>query len=67
MGDSYPDGGMTYETFTDHAVMEIETLSPMAMMEPGEGITHEEQWVMKEGVTLSLSDPEEVARYIESC
>jgi len=66
-GAIYPDGGMTYETFTNHAIMEIETLSPMMRMAPGEGIEHEERWVLKEGVTLSLSDPEEVARYIESC
>ena len=46
----YPDFGCNTETFTDAAMLEIETLGPMARIEPGGSIDHDETWHLKRGV-----------------
>ncbi len=46
-GAEYPDFGVSYETFTDAKMLEIETLSPLSWVEPGSSISHEEKWTLK--------------------
>ena len=43
-GATYPDFGSSVETFTDGRMLELETLSPVACVEPGHAIEHVEQW-----------------------
>jgi hypothetical protein len=43
-GVSYPDGGCNFETYTDPDILELETLSPLVTLEPGQEIVHEERW-----------------------
>lgn len=64
-GMRYPDSGMTYETYVNGQFLEMETLSPLTRLAPGEGIRHEERWVLKQGVQLPLDKPEEVERLID--
>lgn len=45
-GAQYPDGGCNYETFTDKAMMEIESLGPLVTLKPGESTTHYENWYL---------------------
>ena len=40
----YPDGGMNFETFTNNLFLEMESLSPLREMQPGETAEHEETW-----------------------
>ena len=44
----YPDCNVSYETYFNKYFVEIESLSPMAEAAPGEGLTHEELWELKE-------------------
>lgn len=43
-GQTYPDGGCNYETFTNQDMLEIESLGPLLTLEPGEEASHEERW-----------------------
>lgn len=42
--EEYPDFGSTVELYTNERFSEIETLSPMAEIKPGESISHTEKW-----------------------
>jgi hypothetical protein len=43
-GAIYPDGGCNFETYTDPDILELETLSPLASVDPGDELTHVERW-----------------------
>lgn len=41
-----PDMGCNFETFTKGAFQELETLSPLATLQPGESASHTEHWYL---------------------
>ncbi len=43
-GESYPDDGCNFETYSNHEMLEIETLGPLVTLAPGESATHRERW-----------------------
>ena len=43
-GGEYPDGGMTFETYTNQNILEMETLAPLKLTMPGETRYHSETW-----------------------
>jgi hypothetical protein len=45
----YPDNGCSIELYTNEAMEEIETLSPLYNLGPGETIIHIEEWEAKAG------------------
>lgn len=49
-GRLYPDLGVNYETFTNRDMIELETLSPLVRLGPGEVIEHVERWELFSGV-----------------
>lgn len=65
-GRTYPDGGCTYETYTDPFMVEMESLSPMLKLEPGETAEHVERWKLFRQVERPESQAEagEVLRKI---
>lgn len=40
----YPDGGMSFETFTNALFLEMETLGEISSIAPGASVTHNECW-----------------------
>jgi hypothetical protein len=40
----YPDAGVNFETFTNEDMLEIETLGPITVLEPGKTVEHTERW-----------------------
>ncbi|MDP4153711.1 MAG: hypothetical protein Q8865_09785 [Bacillota bacterium] len=40
----YPDFGCSYETYTNNVMVEMETLSPLQIIDPEKTITHREVW-----------------------
>jgi len=42
----YPDGGVSYETYTNHAFLEFETLGELKEVKPGEELTHIETFTL---------------------
>ena len=45
-GSQYPDGGCNFETFTNREMLEVESLGELVTLEPGQSITHNEQWYL---------------------
>jgi hypothetical protein len=43
-GATYPDFGCNFEVFTNREFLELATLGPKAVLNPGEQVTHEESW-----------------------
>lgn len=45
-GEKYPDGGMSYESYTNNAILEFETLSPLKEVPPQGEIVHDEVFAL---------------------
>lgn len=43
---AYPDWGCNVESFTDETMIEVETLGPLALVEPGAAVEHVEHWYL---------------------
>ena len=56
----YPDMGCCFESWTNHEFIELETLSPLAWLEPGDQIEYQEDWYLFENVPVPEND-EDVA------
>ncbi|MDR0654829.1 MAG: hypothetical protein LBG22_00810, partial [Treponema sp.] len=54
----YPDYGSTFETYTDSAFIELETLGPLVTIAPGDFTEHTEEWFVFTGVALPASEAE---------
>ena len=44
VGKAYPDHGCAFETYTNDKILELETLSPVQVIDSGESIQHFETW-----------------------
>lgn len=40
----YPDWGAAVELFTNDEILEVETLGPLTLLEPGQSVEHVERW-----------------------
>jgi len=65
-GAIYPDFGSNFETYTDTDMLEIESLSPLRRLAPGESVSHGETWSLREEVPApGRDDPDAwIARFI---
>jgi len=45
-GAAYTDLGCNFETYSDQNMLEIETLSPLRNLQPGEAVEHTEKWYL---------------------
>jgi hypothetical protein len=45
-GAVYPDCGCNFETFSNAEMLEIEALSPLRNLAPGEAVSHTEKWYL---------------------
>lgn len=55
-GANYPDLGSALETFTNGAMIELETLGPIANLEPRKTTTHVEYWTLLDGLPKPTTD-----------
>jgi hypothetical protein len=51
----YPDMGCSCELFASDQMLEIETLSPVTVLEPGAWVDHSERWSLHRGLTVPES------------
>ena len=61
-GAIYPDYGVSYETFINEFMVEMETLSPLTKIEPGKAIEHIENWELYSDVELNSNDEEKIEK-----
>jgi hypothetical protein len=57
-GANYPDYNSNNEAYTAGSFMELETLAPIQMLEPGESATHVEQWFLFPNFAAGATDEE---------
>jgi len=56
-GATYPDGGVSYETYSQQDFLEMESLGGLVTLEPGKAVSHRESWAAFRG--LPACDTEE--------
>lgn len=49
-GFDYPDGNCSYETYTNHKMLEMETLGPVCLLAPDETVEHIETWSLYDNI-----------------
>ncbi len=52
-GETYPDFGCSFETFTNNEFLEMETLGPLTKLPPGKTAEQVEHWSLHRGVNLT--------------
>ena len=62
----YPDNGMSYETYTNDFMLEMESLSPLCTVDPAESMEHEEIWMLVDGVEAPEDDDEAIAEAVQT-
>ena len=60
---TYPDNNSNVELFTNNYFLELETLSPLVQIQPGQTIVHTEFWSMHQNVAAPQND-EDVKKHI---
>jgi hypothetical protein len=64
MDMQYPDHGCNAESYCNDQFVELETLSPLRSVEPGQTIVHAELWDIHQSLNVSLI-PNEIQQLIE--
>lgn len=60
-GAVYPDMGSAAEVFTNADLLELESLGPLARLEPGAAVEHVEEWALFDGVAAPQNDADVLA------
>ena len=55
-GANYADYGCNFETFTNHEMLEVETLGPFTKIAPGQTVEHTETWSLFDNVPAPECD-----------
>lgn len=63
-GAEYPDNNVWYETYTNDAMLELETLSPITPTKPGESMKHIEEWSIFQTGEVDLSGNDSVEEFL---
>jgi len=66
-GETYPDFGVNYETYTADFMLEMETLSPLRTLQPGEAMEHVESWHLIPDVSYPGGSEDDLAAVLKDC
>jgi hypothetical protein len=55
-GAEYPDFGSAIECYTNRDFLELESLGPLRLVEPGAAVEHEERWLLATGASAASED-----------
>ncbi len=62
---AYPDFHSSLELFTNHEFLEVETLGPLAEVNPDNHISHIEQWSLHRDVQMNITDEADLDRILQ--
>ena len=62
MNAPYPDFGVSYETYANDFMLEMETLSPLTVVKPDASIEHMETWKLFDEIPMPSDNEEEIER-----
>ena len=63
-GAHYPDFNSSLEVFSNNRMLELETLAPLTILQPGAVVAHEERWALHRNIDLAFSE-EDVRAKVE--
>jgi hypothetical protein len=66
-GETYPDFGVNYESYTTNFMLEMETLSPLRTLQPGEAMKHVESWQLVPDVSYPGGSEDDLAAVLTDC
>jgi acyl dehydratase len=55
-GARYPDFNSSLEVFSNSRMLELETLAPLAVLQPGATVEHDERWELHRHIQLEFSE-----------
>lgn len=58
LGAEYPDGGMSFEGYTNNQFIEVETLSALKILSPGSSVCHTETWSLFGNIKMPQKNDE---------
>jgi hypothetical protein len=61
-GMRYPDEGCNNEIFTNADMLEVESLGPLTLLQPGQAVEHQETWSHFQDFPMALEEPALQAR-----
>jgi len=64
---AYPDFGMNYESYATDFMLEMETLSPLHTLQPGETVEHVELWSLASDVSFPGESEDDIAAVLTDC
>jgi len=62
-GLAHPDNNCNSEMYCNHKFVELESVAPLVMLQPGESVSHVETWDVREGMD---SLPEEIQKLLSN-
>ncbi len=65
--EAYPDFGVDYESYTTDFMLEMETLSPLHKLQPGETVEHIESWLLVPDVSYPGDSEDDIAAVLRDC
>ena len=60
----YPDFGVSYETYVNDFMLEMETLSPLIVLEPNSYVEHTEKWELFDNVPMPSNNETEIDKIL---
>lgn len=66
-GEPYPDFGVNCESYTTDFMLEMETLSPLHTLQPGETVEHVESWQLIPDVSYPGDAEDDIAAVLTDC
>jgi hypothetical protein len=61
----YPDGGVSYETFASDSILEMETLTPIILLEPDKEATHIEEWKLVDTANIQADNEKQIDEIVD--
>lgn len=65
-GEQYPDNGVSFETYTNDFMLEIESLSPLVSVNPRELIEHMEIWTITPDIKAPENTEESIQKAVDA-
>ncbi len=62
----YPDFNVSYETYTNDFMLEMETLSPLVTLQPDASAEHMEKWELFDGVPMPSNEEADIKKILKS-
>ncbi|MEW6715057.1 MAG: hypothetical protein AB1306_08220 [Nitrospirota bacterium] len=61
----YPDFGVSYETYVNDFMLEMETLSPLTLLKPDDFVEHIEEWELFDKIPMPSDSEEEIEKALQ--